>query len=245
MQTDIIILAAGLGKRMQTELPKVLNELHGKPLVLHVLEAVAASGVCESPVIVVGKKREMVIQAVGPDYRYAVQEEQLGTGHAVASAREALGGSTKPVIVLYGDMPYISAETIRTIAAKHAESGAKLTMATVTVPDFEGWRAGFHDFSRVLRKEDGTIASTVEKKDATPEQLLVTEVNPCYFSFDSEWLWKHLSEIKNANAQGEYYLTDLVKMAVAEGLPIASVSIDAKEALGVNTKEHLDLLHTI
>ena len=245
MQTEIIILAGGLGKRMQTELPKVLNELHGKPLVSHVLASVAASGTCDNPVIVVGKKREMVIQALGPDYRYAVQEEQLGTGHAVLCAREALGGSTKPVVVLYGDMPYVSADTIRTIATQHAESGAKLTMATVTVPDFEGWRAGFYDFGRIVRDASGKILRSVEKKDATEEELAIKEVNPCYFSFDSVWLWKHLAEIRNANAQGEYYLTDLVKMAVAEGVPIASVSIDPKEALGVNTREHLELLHTI
>lgn len=244
-KAEIVILAGGLGKRMQTELPKVLNELHGKPLVRHVLDAVAASLVCERPVIVVGKKRELVIEALGDSYRYAVQEEQLGTGHAVACAKELLFGSELPVIVLYGDMPYISAETIRTLAERHAEAGAKLTMATVTVPDFETWRAGFYDFGRIVRDAEGRIVRSVEKKDATPDELAITEVNPCYFCFDTTWLWEHLALLGNSNAQGEYYLTDLVKMAVTEGVVIASISIDAKEALGVNTREHLDLLHTI
>lgn len=244
-KAEIVILAGGLGKRMQTELPKVLNELHGKPLVRHVLDAVVASGVCDTPVIVVGKKRELVIEALGPAYRYAVQDEQLGTGHAVSVAKELLVGSTLPVIVLYGDMPYISAETIRMLAERHAEANAKLTMATVTVPDFDTWRAGFYDFGRIVRDAEGKIVRSVEKKDATPEELAITEVNPCYFCFDSAWLWEHLSQLGNANAQGEYYLTDLVKMAVAEAVPLASISIDPKEALGVNTREHLELLHTI
>lgn len=242
---DIVILAAGLGKRMQTELPKVLNELHGRPLISHVLDAVKASGVCDSPVIVVGKKREMVMDELGAGYRYAVQEEQLGTGHAVLAAKAALIGSTAPVMVLYGDMPYIKAETIRTIAETHAAAKATLTMATVTVPDFEGWRAGFYDFGRIIRDGDGHIVHTVEKKDATAEELLVMELNPCYFCFDSAWLWQHLEKLENTNAQGEYYLTDVVKMAVAEGVKISSVAIDPKEALGVNTKEHLELLHRV
>lgn len=244
-KADIVILAGGLGKRMQTELPKVLNELHGKPLICHVLDAVATSGVCEHPVIVVGKKRELVMEALGPEYRYAVQEEQLGTGHAVSMARESLVKSSKPVIVLYGDMPYVSAETIRTLAERHVETGAKLSMATVTVPDFDGWRAGFYDFGRIVRDGSEKIVRSVEKKDASLEELAITEVNPCYFCFDSAWLWEHLAKLGNTNAQGEYYLTDLVKIAVTEGIPISSISIDAKEALGVNTKEHLDLLHTI
>lgn len=244
-KAEIVILAGGLGKRMQTELPKVLNELHGKPLVCHVLDAVSGAGVCEQPVIVVGKKRELVVQALGEGFRYAVQDEQLGTGHAVSCAKELLALSNLPVLVLYGDMPYISAETIRTLVERHAASSAKLTMATVVTPDFDVWRAGFYDFGRIVRDAEGKIVRSVEKKDATPEELTITEVNPCYFCFDSAWLWTHLSQLGNTNAQGEYYLTDLVKMAVAEGVPIASVSIDPKEALGVNTREHLDLLHTL
>ncbi len=247
-KAEIIILAGGLGKRMQSELPKVLNELHEQPLILHVLDAVKKSGVCESPVIVVGKKRELVMAAVesaGFAARFAVQEEQLGTGHAVACAAPLLKDSTLPVIVLYGDMPYITPETIRNLVSSYASAKAVLTMATVTVPDFMDWRAGFNDFGRVVRGAGGEIVKTVEKKDSAPEELAITELNPCYFCFESSWLWPHLVKLENTNAQQEYYLTDLVKMAVEEGAKISSISIDPKEALGVNTKEHLELLHTI
>ncbi len=252
-QTEIVILAAGYGKRMQSELPKVLVPLREKPLVLHVLESVSKSGVCASPVIVVGQKRELVIEtiksAVGEDHcRFAMQEEQLGTGHAVLSAESILRDSTLPTIVLYGDMPYVSAETIRGLSDMQAKSGAKLVMATVSVTDFEDWRKGFFDFGRIVRESTdenvkGKILRTVEKKDATEDELKITEVNPCYFCFDSAWLWSHLKMLKNTNTQKEYYLTDLVKMAVDEGVLIESVSIDPKEALGVNTREHLELLH--
>ena len=244
-KTEIVILAAGYGKRMQSELPKVLNELRGKPLLRHVLDSVTASRVCEKPVIVVGQKRELVIQTIGLDYRYAVQEEQLGTGHAVLSAEKALEGSKLPVIVLYGDMPYVSSQTIANLARAQHDTGAKLVMATVQVPDFHEWRAGFYDFGRVVRDAQGKILRTVEKKDANEDEMAITEVNPCYFCFEPEWLWSHLKMLKNTNNQAEYYLTDLVGMAVQEGVQIASVSIDPKEALGVNTREHLDLLEKL
>jgi bifunctional UDP-N-acetylglucosamine pyrophosphorylase/glucosamine-1-phosphate N-acetyltransferase len=244
-KADIVILAAGLGKRMQTELPKVLNELHGKPMISHVLEAVRDSGVCDAPVIVVGQKREMVMERLGSGYRYAIQNEQLGTGHAVLAALEALLGSTKPVVVLSGDMPYITAESIRAIVAAHTDSQIAVTLATVSVPDFDAWRAGYADFGRIVRDESGQIRKIVEKKDASAEELGIKEMNSAVYAFDPAWLWPHLAQLKNTNAQGEYYLTDLVQMAVDEGASVATVSIDAKEALGVNTKEQLELLHTV
>jgi bifunctional UDP-N-acetylglucosamine pyrophosphorylase/glucosamine-1-phosphate N-acetyltransferase len=187
----------------------------------------------------------MVIEELGGGYQYAIQEEQLGTGHAVLCAEEILKNNHVPVMVLYGDMPYISAETIANIAKTHVEENAILTMATVTVVDFDEWRAGFFDFSRIIRDENGKVVRTVEKKDATEAELQIREVNPCYFCFDSTWLWTQLRMIGNSNAQHEYYLTDLVKIAVESGVKIATVSIDPKEALGVNTKEHLALLHSL
>lgn len=245
MQTDIVILAAGKGKRMQSDKPKVLSLLHGRPLISHLLDHVKESGVTTNPVLVVGVGREEVMKEVGDGYRFAVQVEQLGTGHAVSCAKPFLEHSNTNVLVLYGDMPYISAQTIANLARTHEESGAVLTMGTVPVPDFEEWRAGFYDFSRVVRDADGAIVRTVEKKDATEEELTIKEVNPAYFCFNSAWLWEHLRGLSNRNAQGEYYLTDLVGIAVAEGQKIASVPLDPKEAIGVNTREHLDLLHTL
>ena len=245
MQTHIVILAAGHGKRMQSETPKVLSLLGGKPLISHLLESITASGVTETPVIVVGHKREEVMEALGSEYRYAIQNEQLGTGHAVLSAYEALQGATGNVMILFGDMPHVTPETIRAIAETQERSGGALTMATVPVASFEGWRAGFYDFSRVIRAENGTIVRTVEKKDATEEELKINEVNPCYICVRHDWLWDHLRQLKNANAQKEYYLTDLIAMAVAENAGIASVAIDPHEAFGVNTKENLAILESL
>ena len=245
MQTDIIILAAGHGKRMQSDIPKVLSPLRGKPLVHHLLEHVLESGVSTSPVFVVGQKREQVMASLGDKYRYAFQTEQLGTGHAVLSAESILKDSGNNIMVLYGDMPHLSAATIRALADMQATSGSVMTMATVQVPDFNEWRAGFFDFSRVVRNEDGTILHTVEKKDSTEDELKITEVNPCYLCISNDWLWEHLRKLKNANSQGEYYLTDLIGMAVAENAKISSISIDPKEALGVNTKENLEILENI
>jgi bifunctional UDP-N-acetylglucosamine pyrophosphorylase/glucosamine-1-phosphate N-acetyltransferase len=243
---QVVILAAGKGKRMnQPDLPKVLVPFAGKPMIRHVVEAVAASGVCARPVIVVGQKAEMVEQELGAEYAYAHQAEQLGTGHAVATAQSVVPVSTKTVLVLYGDHPMIQGTTIRQLVEAHEQSGSVVTMATFTVPDFNEWRAGFYDFGRVLRDANGAITGSVEKKDATPEQLAITELNPCYFCFSAPWLWEHLAKLKNANAQQEYYLTDVVAMAVAEGKVIGSVTIEPKEALGVNTVEQLDLLHQL
>ncbi len=212
-KTEVVILAAGYGKRMESDLPKVLVPLHGKPLVAHVLEAVEASGVSLAPVVIVGQKKELVMETLGPKYRYAVQDEQLGTGHAVLSAAPLLEGKAENVLVLNSDVPYIKPGSIHMLAEMGENSEAVLTMATVLVPDFNEWRAGFFDFGRIVRNESGDIARIVEKKDATPEELLITEVNSGSFSFRAEWLWKHLRELKNENAQSEYYLTDLVAMA--------------------------------
>lgn len=240
----VVILAAGHGKRMQSEIPKSLTPLHGKPLILHLLERVEASGVGGRPIIVVGQKREQVMEALGDKYTYAVQEEQLGTGHAVMSAKEEIGDADH-ILVLYADMPYISTETIKNLVEKHIEENATLTMATITVPDFNEWRAGFFDFSRVIRNESGKIIRTVERKDQSEEEQKILEVNPAYMIFDARWMWENMQNISNENSQKEYYLTDLIRIACDEGERIASISIEPKEALGVNTKEQLELIHSI
>ena len=128
------------------------------------------------------------------------------------------------------------------VVAKQNEKKAKVVMATVRVPDFDDWRHCFSNFSRIIRQENGKIKNTVEKKDASEEELKIKEVNPCYFCFDSDWLWSHLDKLKNENAQKEYYLTDLIKMATEEGEEIESIEIDAHEALGANNKEELNIL---
>lgn len=240
-KTQIIVLAAGKGKRMQTDLPKVLVQLKGKPLVKHLLESIEQSGVCAKPVLVVGQKREMVMNELGDSYHYAVQEEQLGTGHAVNCASGYCADADQ-VLVLYGDHPHVSPATIKNIADNHASNKSILTIATVEVPDFHDWRAGFFDFGRIVRDEKNKIIKIVEKKDATENELATKEVNPAYFCFNAKWLCEHLPTLKNQNAQGEYYLTDLIGLAQHQGHDINSIKIEPQEALGVNTPEQLALL---
>ncbi len=238
----IVILAAGQGKRMGGDMPKVLAQVKGKPMIKHLLESVEKSDIKEKPIIVVGYKKDLVINELGDRYHYVHQEELLGTGYAVALTKEHFKNDGEHLMVLYGDQPFTSVKTIQKIQDKHLKSGKKITMATVKVPDFEDWRACFTNFSRVLRNRNGKIVRTVEKKDANEEELKITEINPCYFCFDSKWLFEKLQNLKNDNTQKEYYLTDVIKVATQEGIEIESIEIDAHEALGANTKEELAVL---
>jgi bifunctional UDP-N-acetylglucosamine pyrophosphorylase/glucosamine-1-phosphate N-acetyltransferase len=243
-KTQVIILAAGYGKRMKSSVPKALIDLNGTPFISHVLKAVAESGVCEKPIIVVGQKREHVMAVLGDKYTYAIQEEQLGTGHAVMCAKDKAVDADR-IIVLYTDHPLISAKMIAELEAAHTLLNATITIATTHVPDFNDWREGFSNFSRIVRNEKGDLVRVVEPRDATEEELKIMEVNPCYFCFDAKWMWSNLTKLKNNNAQGEYYLTDLLGMAFAEGKHIATIPIVPKEALGANTKEQAEMFNRI
>lgn len=244
-RTKIIILAAGKGVRMGGDLPKVLAKIKGKSMIKHLLESVHKSKVDDKPSIVVGYKKELVIEDLAKDgfeYNYINQETQLGTGHAVGLAKDYLKDSAEHVMVLYGDMPFVSAETIKSINEHHLKSGKKITMATVKLPDFRDWRINFVGFSRVIRGINKEVVKVVEYKDATDQEIKITEVNPCYFCFEAKWLWENLEKLKNDNVQKEYYLTDLIKIATEEGVGIESIEIEPHEALGANTKAELDTL---
>jgi bifunctional UDP-N-acetylglucosamine pyrophosphorylase/glucosamine-1-phosphate N-acetyltransferase len=186
----------------------------------------------------------MVRKTLGDDYTYAVQEEQLGTGHAVMSAENKVIDADN-ILVLYADHPLVTPSTIRNLVDTHVKSNSILTMATATVPDFSDWREAFMSFGRFIRDENNNIIKIVEAKDATEKEKEIKEVNPAYMCFRANWMWKHLHSLKNDNNQNEYYLTDLVKMAFDEKQKIESISIDPKEALGVNTKDQLELIHNI
>ena len=241
MNVRIVVLAAGKGKRMGIEIPKVLVPLKGEPVLYHILRSVRQAGIDPKPIVVVGENKPLIEAALtegGFTAEYAVQEGQLGTGHAVRAA-EAMAHDAESVLVLYGDHPFVSPTTIRNIVNLHESEKATLTLATLVVPDFEGWRVSFADFGRIIRSADGAIERIVEKKDGTPEELAVRELNPAFFCFNGLWLWQSLAKLKNMNAQGEYYLTDLVKMAMEGGVKINSLLIDAKEGAGINTQVHL------
>ncbi len=238
----VVILGAGKGKRMgPSELPKVLHPLLGKPMLGYVVDAVVASGVDAKPVVVVGYLAEKVKEACAGRCEYALQTELKGTGDAVARARLLLESAATDVMVLYGDQPFTDAASIRALADTHLASGATLTLGTVVVPDFETWRKPFADFGRIVRDAQGDILRIVEIKDAAPDELLIREINPSFFCFKAEWLWKGLETLTNGNAQGEYYLTDLLSKAIEEKEKVATVSVRPEAALGINTLEQLAL----
>jgi bifunctional UDP-N-acetylglucosamine pyrophosphorylase/glucosamine-1-phosphate N-acetyltransferase len=242
---QVIILAAGKGKRMESDLPKALTPLAQKPFLGHILEKIQTLGLSKQPVIVVGHKHEDVRSFAGDAYGYAHQSEQLGTGHAVAISEPYLDHDTETVVVLFADQPLLRAETIKELIETHLREHPILTMATTKVTDFGDWRKGFENFSRVIRDASGKLVRTVESKDATDAEKEITEVNPCYFVFDKAWLFEELKKLSNKNAQGEYYLTDLIGMACTEGLHIETVAIDARESVGANSKEQLALLEEL
>jgi bifunctional UDP-N-acetylglucosamine pyrophosphorylase/glucosamine-1-phosphate N-acetyltransferase len=148
-------------------------------------------------------------------------------------------------MVLVGDQPFVTAATVRRVADTHLASGATLTLGTVTVPDFLEWRTPFADFGRIVRGTDGRVERIVEVKDASPEQLAIKEINPSYYCFKAEWLWKHLERLTSENAAGEYYLTDLLGLAIASGEKVQTVPVPPDEALGVNTLEQLALAEAL
>lgn len=237
--TRIIILAAGKGKRMGSEdLPKVLRPLKGRPMVDYVIDAARASGIDTHPILVIGHLAEKVRERCGDACGYALQTSLRGTGDAVRSAKEE-SGDAEHLVVLNGDMPFVSADSIRAVVAKQKGTDAVMTMGTVTVDDFEGWRAPFRDFGRIIRDEGGRILRITEARDATEGELQVKEVNPSVFCFRASWLWPTLETLTTENAQGEYYLTDLLGMAIEEGKRVETVPIDPKEAVGINTPEQL------
>ena len=242
----ILVLAGGKGNRMQSETPKVLIKIRGESLIKHLLASIKKSGIGGKPAIVVGYGKEAVMSELGDGYDYAIQTEQLGTGHAVMAAEKILENNTDNIVVLYGDHPLISPETIKKLISKHLESKGKITMATFVVQDFEDWRSVFYkNFSRIIRDKDGNMVKDVQYKDANDEEKKIKELNPCYFCFETKWLWKKLKTLNTNNTQKEYYLTDLVKIAMQEKTPIESINIDGVEALGVNSKEELEILERL
>jgi len=239
---EIIILAAGKGSRMSGEKPKVLTDIAGRPMLSYLLSTVKKVHV-NKPIIVLGYKADEVKKEIGEDEKYVLQTEQLGTGHAVHQAVPHLIPSAEFVMVLYGDHPLISPETITKLYNSHInQNSSPVTLGTVIVPDFDDWKKPFYDFGRIIRNKEGKIIKNVEKKDATPAELEIKELNPSYLCFNLDWLIENIKKIDKKNAQGEYYLTDLIGMANDQGYELNSFVLPTHEALGVNTPEQLALV---
>src|SRR5512143_1643337 len=232
MRYAVVILAAGQGTRLKSDLPKVLHRLAGRLLIDYALEAARAVS-SEAPVVVVGHGAEAVRAAAGDRARCVLQAEQLGTAHAVRQAEAELRGRCEAVLVIYGDMPLLRADTLRALAETQAlNSTGPLTLATAEAPQLK-------DFGRVVRDSTGEVRAVVEAAQATPEERALTEMNVGAYCFDAEWLWDALPQLP-LSPKGEYYLTDVVALAVRGGGRVAAVRLDdPAEALGVNTRAHL------
>ena len=230
-----VILAAGLGKRMRSNLPKTLHPLLGKPIVFHALDAVLPY-VDLAPVLVTGfggeQVREELARAYGSAVTFALQAEQLGTGHAVRSAEDQLRGKADMLLVTFGDMPMLRPETIERLIQNHRETGSTLTMTSV-IGDLP------RGFGRVVRSSDGSVQAIVEEAVATPEQLKIREYNISAYCFDAEWMWQNLEKLK-PSPKGEFYITDLVAEAKAQACRVEAVVLeDLAEGLGINNRVDL------
>lgn len=236
-----IVLAAGKGKRLQSEkfnLPKVLRNACGKPLISYVLDNIKFIKQ-EDTCIVVGYKKEMVQEAVGGNYLYASQDEQLGTGHAVMMAEPFFKDYDGDILVLYGDMPLFREETYKRIIEAHARENADCTILTAVVENPP-------DYGRIIRDADGRIIDIVEKRDCTPEQLKINELNVGVYVFRSKLLFESLKKLDNNNNQREYYLTDVPKILIQGGKKVACFTIDSSDEIyGVNTMEELEFCENI
>lgn len=240
----IVILAAGKGKRMNCELPKVLVKLKGKPMIEYLVKSCVESGVDPNPIIVVSPdNKEIISQALAKyNCQYAIQEEQLGTGHALACAKSSIDKSVDHIICFYGDHPFLRTETIKKVANSH---NGPITMMTTEVSDFDSWHKNFYQWGRIIRDESGQVKENIEFRDASDEVRQIKEVNPSMYCFECKWLWKNLKKLKNHNAQNEYYLTDVVKLAFKQNLKINTFPLDPKEAVGINSPEELAVAETL
>lgn len=231
MKATAIILAAGEGTRMKSDLPKVAHEVLGIPIIEHVVEATRAAGV-ERIVVVTGHKAE-VVEGLLSGVEFARQDKQHGTGHAVMCAIEAIGDLEGPVVVLAGDVPLIRSETIARLVQAREESGAACVVLSARFPDPTG-------YGRIIRDENGAVTGIVEHKDLPAELLGVDECNVGSYCFDGAALSAHLHRLETSNAQGEYYLTDLVALFATEGLGAqAVITDDIDESHGVNSRVQL------
>src|SRR6266550_1805258 len=229
---DVIIMAAGLGTRMKSRTAKVLHRAAGRPLIDYVVDlAQEISG--KPPMVVVGHQNEAVQEHVGDRARYALQEKQLGTGHAVQQAMQALDAKEKNILILSGDVPLTRPETLRRLLDEHQRSGNALTLVTMELDE-----PGL--YGRIVRDGNGAVTKIVEARDADEKQRQIREVNAGIYLFDGQHLSDNLRRLSTSNAQGEYYLTDLVAMLRDSGRPVGTLLVDDPvEAFGVNSRAEL------
>lgn len=238
MERFAVILAAGKGTRMKSKLYKVLHPVLGKPMVEHVVDQLDQIGVSRQ-IVIVGHGAEAVQDTLGTRVEYAVQEEQLGTGHAVQMAEAELAGKSGATLVVCGDTPLLTAETLEALLAHHEAQQAKVTVLTAIADDATG-------YGRVVRGEDGNVTKVVEHKDASEAELAINEINTGTYVFDNELLFDALKQVGNNNAQGEYYLPDVISIAKEAGEVVAAHTAPTfDETIGVNDRVALSQAEAI
>ena len=232
-EIGVIVLAAGQGTRMKSGMPKVLHRLGGKPLLFHVLSAANALRP-KMMVVVVGHGAGAIREAyTGNDVSWAIQEQQLGTGHAVLSAKENFCAFRGDILILSGDVPLIENRTLSAMLDAHMEARPAVTLLTGVGEMATG-------YGRILRGAGGEVTGIVEEKDATEAQKQIREFNAGVYIASAQFLFPALEQIKNHNRQGEYYLPDVVSIALGQGKKIATMGVDdAREVMGINTREEL------
>lgn len=225
----VLVMAAGKGTRMNSDLPKVLHHINGKPLIEHVLDA-ARELKPDQLIVIIGHGREDVMKALaGENIQFAVQEPQLGTGHAVMQAQPLLNNFKGEIVILSGDVPLLRAATLQRLLAEHRSQNADVTVLSTTAPDPEG-------YGRIIRDEQGKFIKIVEDREADTSEKLVNEINSGIYCFESRMLFSSLAQLKPDNAKSEYYLTDIVQILNASGGLVQAVDIaDFWEVCGINT----------
>jgi len=228
-----MILAAGKGTRMQSELAKVLHPLCGVPMLCHPIAAARAAG-ARKIVVVIGHQAQRIRDLFGSgELIFVEQRELLGTGHAVLQAREVFSEYSGTVVILCGDVPLILPETVRAFYDRHRSEGAAVTVLTTIPEDPAG-------YGRIVKTDDGRIIRIVEEKDATVQEKRIREINTGIYCVESPFLFSAVGGLGNRNVQGEYYLTDIVEIAINMGLPAATFpASDPEEVMGINTPEEL------
>ncbi|MCG8484622.1 MAG: bifunctional UDP-N-acetylglucosamine diphosphorylase/glucosamine-1-phosphate N-acetyltransferase GlmU [Clostridia bacterium] len=227
-----VILAAGAGTRMKSKIPKVLHQLCGHSMIDHVIRAVKASHINDIIVIIGSGADQVEKKLEKSDVQFVLQKEQLGTGHAVQQAKDKIPNQGN-VIVLYGDMPMLSSETIKAFMAFHETEKNDLSVLTAKVENPYG-------YGRIVKNHKGEMIKIVEHKDADEEELLIDEINSGVYCFDAPFLKKHLHDIDNNNNQKEYYLPDLISIAVKNQYKLGTYqTLNSEELMGVNSRKQL------
>ena len=229
-----VILAAGKGTRMRSKYPKVLHKVGGKPMLQHVIDAATVAG-CDEKVVIVGHEAELVEKMVGSQGKIALQAEQLGTGHAVMQTAEALKGFTGTALILCGDTPLLEGEELKKFCEAHKASGAAATVLTAVMDDPFG-------YGRIVRDEKGNVKAIVEQKDATEAQKAINEINTGIYCMECPLMFDVLATLTNDNAQGEYYLTDVLEKLNQAGQKVGGVvTEDSDMVMGINSRKQLSV----